>query len=71
VDHIDVAVDAGVHVGPERPRQAADPGRETEGLDGFDDLVLGVRGCGKARFDGLDSYGGELLCNTEFLLTGE
>jgi hypothetical protein len=71
VDHIDVAVDARIHVGRERPRKAADLRREAETLDGLDDLALGIGGCGKASFDGVYSYFGELLCNTEFLFKRE
>jgi len=71
VDHIDVAVDAHIDVGRERPREAAYLCGETEALDGPDDLVLGSRRCGKARFDGVDSYVREMLCNTELLFTRE
>jgi len=71
VDHIDVAVDARIHVGPERPRKAADLCREIEALDGLDDIALGVGGCGKARFDGVYPDIGELLCNTELLFKRE
>jgi len=71
VDHIDVAVDARIHVGRERPRKAADLRRKIETFDGLDDLALGIGRCGKARFDGVDSYSGELFCNTEFLFERE
>jgi len=71
MDHIDVAVDARVHIGPERPRKTADLRREIEASDSFDDLALGVGGCGKARFDGVYPDIGELLCNTELLFKRE
>jgi hypothetical protein len=71
VDHVDAAVDARINVGPERPRKAADLCGEPEVRDGPDNLAFGIRGCGKARFDGVDSYSGELFCNTEFLFKRE
>jgi len=71
MDHIDVTVDARIHVGPERPRKAADLRVERETSDGPDNIALGVGGCGKARFDGVYSDTGELLCNTEFLFKRE
>jgi len=71
MDHIDIAVDTRIHIGPERPRKAADLRIQPQTSDGLDDLALGIGGCGKARFDGVYSYSGELLCNTEFLFKRE
>jgi hypothetical protein len=71
VDHIDVAVDARIDIGRERSREAAYLRGQIEAPDGSDDLVLGCGGRGKARFDGVDSYVREMLCNTEFLFTRE
>jgi len=71
MDHIDVTVDARVHIGPERPRKAADLRRKIETFYGPDDLALGIGGCGKACFDGVHSYFTELFCNTEFLFERE
>jgi hypothetical protein len=71
VDHVDAAVDACINVGPERPRKAADLCGEPEIRDGPDYIAFGIRGCGKARFDGVDSYSGELFSNTELLFKRE
>jgi len=42
MDHIDVAVDADIHIGPERPCEAADLRVERETSDSPDALALGI-----------------------------
>ena len=43
VDHVDIAVDAGIHVGFDRPGESADVRGKAELLDGGNGLFLGSR----------------------------
>jgi hypothetical protein len=71
MDHIDVAVDTGIHVRSERAGEAADLCIQPKTFDGGDDLAFGLRRSGKTCFDGMDADTGEVLCNIEFLFARE
>ena len=63
MDHVDAAVQAGVHVPFHHPGKAADLCLQAHRSDGLHGLVLGLRGGREPGLDDMDPDLGELLCD--------
>ena len=71
VDHVDIAVDTGVHVGFHRAGEPADAGRQTQSFDRGNGLFLRRRRCREPCLDGMHADVRKLTGNLDLLFECE